>query len=105
LPEGWWDRWYGRLFAALDAFRGLDREGIPAEAVHGFLRACIASIWWLAPGFSASPDFSLDDDMLSHIDQVRQILLDYSDTDHGFEDRADIDEWYAWLDGWLAAHA
>jgi hypothetical protein len=103
FPEGWWDRWYGRLWAALDAFRGLDREPIGAEAVHGFLRACIASIWWLRPDFSASPDFTLDDDMRSHIDHVRQVLLDYSDTDYGFEDRTDIDEWHTWLDGWLAA--
>jgi hypothetical protein len=34
---------------------------------------------------------------------VRQVLLDYSDTDYGFEDRTDIDEWHTWLDGWLAA--
>ncbi|MFH1331502.1 MAG: hypothetical protein ABIJ48_12770 [Actinomycetota bacterium] len=80
---------------AVTAYRLMDPEVIPARQQYQFMDA---ALWFI----ERTQHMGNDGEIATFREAVRRLLLAYSETDYGFEDRADILEWRSWLAVWLA---
>ena len=97
-PVGDWSAMLATKSGALEAFRAFDRDAVSVEVTSGFLSAAIDTIFLIR----GDPDEPIDDATRAYRDELRRVLLDYSETDFGFVDEESITAWEAWLADWVA---